>query len=59
MIRQIRADFMHDIKKSFEDKSITEDDKFMQEKKLQELTDLYIGKIEEMGKKKEAELLQI
>src|SRR3989344_3156102 len=29
MIRQIRADFMHDIKKSFEDKSITEDDKFM------------------------------
>jgi ribosome recycling factor len=59
MIRQIRADFMHDIKKAFEDKELTEDDKFSQEKHLQEVTDEYIGKIEELGEKKKTELLQL
>lgn len=59
MVRQIRADGMHDIKKQFEEKTLTEDEKFRLEKKLQELTDNYIGKIEEVGKKKEVELLQI
>ena len=58
-IRQIRADVMHEIKKQFEAKEITEDDKFGQEKKLQELTDSFIGKIEEAGEKKKTELLQI
>lgn len=59
MIRQVRADEMHEVKKKFEAKEITEDDKFGQEKKLQELTDQFIAKIEEMGEKKKAELLQI
>ncbi len=59
MIRQIRADEMHDIKKKFEAKEITEDEKFGQEKKIQELTDQFVSKIEEMGEKKKAELLQI
>ncbi len=59
MTRQVRADEMHEIKKKFEAKEITEDDKFANEKKLQELTDSFIQKIEEMGEKKKAELLQI
>jgi ribosome recycling factor len=59
MIRQVRADEMHEIKKKFEAKEITEDDKKEYELKLQKLTDLFIGKIEEMGEKKKAELLQI
>ncbi len=59
MVRQIRSDFMHDIKKSFEDKEMTEDDKFRNEKRVQEITDEFIGKIEEAGKKKETELMQI
>jgi ribosome recycling factor len=58
-IRQVRADEMHEVKKKFEAKEITEDDKRDQEKKLQELTDSFIGKIEEMGEKKKQELLQI
>ncbi len=58
-IRQIRADIMHDIKKSFEEKTITEDDKREQETKLQTLTDSFISKIEEMGEKKKIELMQI
>ena len=59
MIRQIRADEMHDIKKGFEAKEITEDEKKDTEKKLQELTDLYIGKIETLGENKKKELLTI
>lgn len=59
LIRSVRADEMHEIKKKFEAKEITEDDKFGQEKKLQEITDEYIKKIEEIGEKKKQELLQI
>lgn len=58
-IRQVRADEMHEIKNKFETKEITEDDKFGFEKKLQEITDEFIVKIDEMGEKKKTELLQI
>ena len=43
----------------FEKKEITEDDKFGFEKKLQEITDEFVGIIDEMGEKKKTELLQI
>ncbi len=55
-VRQARQDGMRDIKKGFEDKSITEDERESQEKKLQELTDQFIGQIDEVGKNKETEL---
>jgi len=56
MIRQVRGDAMHDIKKSFEEKQITEDDKFREEKKLQEITDEFIGKIDSLAEAKKAEI---
>jgi ribosome recycling factor len=59
IMRQVRADEMHEIKKKFEAKEMTEDEKFENEKKLQEITDEFVGKIEEMGEKKKVELLQI
>ena len=59
MIRQIRGDVMHDLKKDFEERNITEDEKFGNEKRLQALTDEFIGKIEEIGERKKEELLQI
>lgn len=59
MIRQIRGDGMHEIKKAFEEKTLTEDEKFTQEKKLQEITDEYTGKVDEMGERKKTELTQI
>lgn len=58
-IRQVRADEMHEIKKRFEAKEITEDDKKDEEKKLQDLTDQFISKIEELGEKKKQDLMQI
>lgn len=55
-VRQVRGDAMKEIKTRFEDKVITEDEKFSEEKRLQELTDEYIVKIDERGKIKETEL---
>ena len=59
MIRQIRGDAMRDIREAFEEKELTEDEKFNQEKRLQEITDRYSEKIEEIGGKKKEELLQV
>ena len=59
MIRQIRAEIMHDVKKKFEGKELTEDEKFNQEKSLQGLTDEFIGKIDDMGERKKTELREL
>ncbi len=59
MIRQIRGEEMRDIKDGFENKTITEDEKFGQEKRLQEITDEFIKKLDDMGERKKQELLQI
>ena len=59
MIRQIRGDVMRDIKEAFERKELSEDEKFGQEKRLQEITDEFIEGIEIIGDAKEKELLQI
>jgi ribosome recycling factor len=59
MIRLIRGEQMHDMKKKFEAKEVTEDERFVAEKKVQEITDEFIGKIEEAGERKSQELLSI
>jgi len=59
MIRQVRGDFMKKIKEDFENKLLSEDEKFDAEKRLQEITDEYIQKIDQAGKAKEEEILQV
>jgi ribosome recycling factor len=59
MIRQVRADEMHDIKKHLEAKELTEDDAKDFEKKVQDLVDEYIAKIETIGETKKQDLMQI
>lgn len=58
-IRRVRADAMSDVSSAFEKKEFGEDEKFQREERVQKLTDEYVGKIEEMGKTKEQELLQV
>ena len=58
-VRNVRRDAMDDIKKLKKDNEITEDDQKNGEKKLQDITDSYIKKVEEMVKKKEDEVLSI
>lgn len=59
MIRQVRGEAMQEIKKKFEAKEISEDEKFEQEKKVQEITDEFVNKINEAGERKKQELLKI
>ena len=58
-VRNIRRDSMDDIKKLKKNNEITEDDQKDGEKKLQDITDKYIKQVDEMSKKKEAEVLSI
>ncbi|MEK7525908.1 MAG: ribosome recycling factor [Patescibacteria group bacterium] len=59
MIRQTRADAMQTIKKGYEAKDITEDEKFAQEKQTQQITDEYVKKLEDVGEAKKQELLSL
>jgi ribosome recycling factor len=58
-IRQIRGDYMHDLKKGEERKEITEDERERGEKEIQKMTDEFVEKIENVQKKKEEELLTL
>lgn len=59
MVRQVRHDAMKDVSKALSDKEITEDDKKIAEKKIQELTDEMVAELDGMGEKKETELTQV
>lgn len=59
MVRQARHEAMEEIKKQYNDKAIGEDDQMRLEKEIQKLTDDNILRIDEMGKRKEEELMQI
>jgi len=56
MIRQVRAEERSKVLDQKEAGEISEDEAFRQEEKLQELTDNYIDKIDQIGDKKIAEL---
>ncbi len=58
-IRNIRRDGMDAIKKALKANEITEDDQKKAEKDLQDLTDKYTKKVDEMCAAKEKELMEI
>lgn len=59
MIRQVRGEKMAEIKRVFESKEIHEDQRWQMIEDLQKLTDEMTEKVEEMGRTKEQELMQI
>ena len=58
-VRNVRRDAMDYIKKLKKDSEITEDDQKKAEKDLQELTDKYIKKVDEVCGPKEKELMEL
>jgi len=56
MIRDARGDFRSDLQRAKQDKTVSEDEFKKDETELQKSTDLYIGKLEEVAKKKELEI---
>lgn len=59
MIRQVRHEVMVDLKRKFEAKEISEDDKKRIEREIQTITDEMMAEIEVFREKKEAELREI
>jgi ribosome recycling factor len=58
-IRNVRREAMDGFKAMEKKKELTEDDVKGHETKVQKLTDTFVAKAEEQGKKKEAELMQV
>ena len=58
-VRQARKDANDAIKHGQKDAGMSEDDVRREQEKVQKLTDQYIGKIEEMLKHKEAEVMEV
>ncbi len=58
-VRQVRHDANDQLKSYLKDKKISEDEEKDALKKVQDMTNLYNEKIEELQKKKEAEILEI
>lgn len=55
-IRNIRQDKLRSIRDIFEEKKISEDEKFKAEEDLQKMTDEFVKIIEEIGEKKELDI---
>ena len=58
-IRNVRRDIMKDLKDAEKEKLITEDERKKGEEKIQKLTDTWTDKVEEVGKKKEKEIMEV
>lgn len=59
MVRQVRGEGIKEIDEAFAKKEMSEDEKFGSEKELQDITDEFNKKLEEIREKKEEEIRQI
>ncbi len=58
-VRNIRRDANEAVKKLFKDKLISEDDERRALEEIQKMTDSYIGKIDQLSKVKEKDILEV
>ena len=58
-VRNLRRDALQDLKEFEKEKMISEDDFYRGKDKVQELTDEFIETIDEIGQRKEAEVMEI
>jgi ribosome recycling factor len=58
-VRNHRRDGMEDLKKMQKDKKVSEDDSKREEKRIQEFTDSYIKKVDEVAAAKSKEILEV
>lgn len=58
-VRNVRRDAMDNCKLLLNDKEISEDEERRAEQQIQELTDKYVARADELGQAKEAEVLEV
>ena len=59
MVRNLRHEAMNELKKLEKDKEISQDEHKRAQDQLQKLTDRFISDIEQVGKDKEKELMEV
>ncbi len=57
-VRNVRRDFIEEIKKLEKEKKISEDDAKGAQKKIQEITDEFIKKLDDLLAKKQGEIME-
>lgn len=58
-VRNVRRDCLEELRRRQKNKEISEDEERRLQDQLQKLTDRYIGEVDQVGKEKEAELLEV
>ena len=58
-VRNLRRDALNDMKEFEKEKMISEDDFFTGKEEVQDLTDEFIAKIDDIGKRKEEEVMEV
>lgn len=58
-VRNVRRDILHELREYEKEKMISEDELEHAQEELQKLTDKYVKKIDEIGKRKEAEIMEV
>ena len=58
-VRNLRRDTLEELRKLERDKAVSQDEEKRAQELLQKLTDRFIAEIEELGKRKQAELLEV
>jgi len=58
-VRNVRRDVLHDLREFKNEKLVAEDDFYRAQDDLQELTNKFIDQIDEIGRRKEAEILEV
>jgi ribosome recycling factor len=58
-VRNIRQDAMKDIDKEYDEKTISEDEKFTQKDEVEEIVKEFVEEVEELGKTKSDELMTV
>jgi ribosome recycling factor len=58
-VRNVRRDTLNDLREMKEEKMISENQFFISQNDLQELTDKYTEQVDELGISKEAEIMEV
>ncbi len=58
-VRNVRRDVLNDLREMKDEKMISENQFYLSQDDLQELTDTYTERIDELGQKKESEIMEI
>ncbi len=58
-VRNVRRDVMHDLKELVKNGDVGDDEERRAEDRVQKLTDEHVAKIEDLLKRKEAEIMEV